>query len=326
MDLASGFQKITTHNFCAVSVTMVQKYISDKEGCPSCDQSVIITDFETGEIFCSYCGLVLSERVEDSGPEWRSFSGDKINKGRTGSGTSLAIHDQGLSTIINLTNKDASGKPLSSNMKKTLKQLRMLDRRSQVHAPIDKNFIQAFSELNRLKEKLVLSNVIMEKAAYIYRKAIERELVRGRTISGMIAAALYAACRDTETPRTLKDVADAANVKRKEISRCYRLIYIELDLKMPVVNSIQCIARISSRLEITEKIKRYAIKVLKSSQEHKESAGKDPMGLAGAALYLSCIKNKEDKTQREIADAANVTEVTIRNRVKGLRLCHVVEL
>ncbi|MDH3312075.1 MAG: transcription initiation factor IIB [Nitrosopumilus sp.] len=305
---------------------MARKYITSKEEYASCDQSAIITDFETGEIFCSHCGFVLSERIEDSGPEWRSFYDDKTNSGRTGSGTSLAKHDQGLSTIINSINKDASGKPLSSTMKKALKQLRMLDRRSQIYAPIDKNFIQAFSELNRLKDKLALSNTITEKTAYIYRKAVERELVRGRTISAMIAAALYAACRDTETPRTLKDVAEASNIKRKDIARCYRLIYRELDLKMPVVNSIQCIARISSRLEITEKIKRYAIKVLKLSQEHKESAGKDPMGLAGAALYLSCIKNKEDKTQREIAEAANVTEVTIRNRAKSLRLCHVVEL
>jgi len=305
---------------------MVQKFISDKGGVPSCSQSAIITDFETGEIFCSHCGFVISERVEDSGPEWRSFSSDKTNRGRTGSGTSLAKHDQGLSTIISLTNKDASGKPLSTSMKKTLKQLRTLDRRSQTSAPIDRNFIQAFSELNRLKEKLVLSNAIMEKAAYIYRKAIERELVRGRTISGMIAASLYAACRDTETPRTLRDIADAANIKRKDIAKCYRLIYRELDLKMPVINSIQCIARISSRLEITEKIKRYAIKVLKFSQEHEGSAGKNPMGLAAAALYLSCIKNKKDKTQREIAEAANVTEVTIRNRVKGLKLGHIVEL
>jgi len=326
VNLASSVQMITTYNFCTVSMTRVQKYITTKEGHPSCDQSAITNDFETGEVFCSRCGFVLSERVEDSGSEWGSFSYDKINNERTGSATSLAKHDQGLSTIINSINKDASGRPLSSTMKKTLKQLRMLDRRSQTHAPIDKNFIQAFSELNRLKDKLALSNTIMEKAAYIYRKAVERKLVQGRTISGMIAAALYAACRNTETPRTLKDIADAANVKRKYIARCYRLIYRELDLKMPVVNSIQCIARISSRLEITEKIKRYATKVLKSSQEYEESAGKDPMGLAGAALYLSCIKNKEDKTQREIADAANVTEVTIRNRVKGLRLCHVVEL
>jgi transcription initiation factor TFIIB len=305
---------------------MVQRYISNKKEFLSCNESAVITDFETGEIFCSKCGLVLSERVEDFGPEWHSFSDDKTNSRRTGDGTSLAKHDQGLSTIISPTNKDASGKPLSSSMKKTLKQLRIWDKRSQTQAPSDRNFMTAFSELNRLKDKLALSNTIMERGAYIYRKAVERNLVRGRTISGMIAASLYAACRDTETSRTLKDVAQASNIKRKEISRCYRLIYRELDLKIPVVDSIQCIARISSKLEIKEKIKRYAIKVLKSSQEHQRSAGKDPMGLAAAALYLSCITNGEDKTQREMAEAANVTEVTIRNRVKSLKLEQNMEL
>jgi len=198
--------------------------------------------------------------------------------------------------------------------------------RSQTQAPVNRNFITAFSELNRLKDKLALSNTIMERAAYIYRKVVEINLVRGRSISGMIAAALYAACRDTETSRTLKDVSQVSNINRKEISRCYRLIFRELDLKMPVVDSIQCIARISSRLEISEKIKRYAIKILKSSQEHQRSAGKDPMGLAGAALYLSCITNGENKSQHEIAEAANVTDVTIRNRVKSLKLEQNIEL
>jgi len=308
-----------------VRVPIVQKLISNKGGFPSCDQSAVITDFETGEIICSKCGLVLSERVEDSGPEWHSFSDDKTNRRRTGDGTSLAKHDQGLSTIISPTNKDASGKPLSSSMKKTLNQLRMLDMRSKTQAHDGRNLITAFSELNKLKDKLALSNTVVERAAYIYRKVVEINLVRGRTISGMIAAALYAACRDTETSRTLKDVAQASNIKRKEISRCYRLIYRELGLKMPVVDSIQCIARISSRLEISEKIKRYAIKILKSSQEHQRSAGKDPMGLAAAALYLSCITNGENKSQRKLAEAANVTEVTIRNRVKNLKLEQNIE-
>ena len=141
----------------------------------------------------------------------------------------------------------------------------------------------------------------------------------------MIASSLYAACRDAETPRTLNDVAEAANVKRKEISRCYRLLHHELEFKMPVVDSIQCIARISSKLEINEKTKRFAVKILKETQERKESAGKDPMGLAAAALYLSCVKNGMSVTQREIADVAGVTEVTIRNRYKGLKDAKILE-
>jgi transcription initiation factor TFIIB len=208
-------------------------------------------------------------------------------------------------------------------MKSTIERLRTWDNRSQVHEPVDRNLREALSELNKLKDKVAISANVLEKAAYLYRKALEKKLVRGRSISAMIAASLYAACRDTETPRTLKDIADAANVKRKEISRCYRLLHLELELKMPVVDSVQCIARISSKLKISEKTKRYAIKVLKEAQERKESAGKDPMGLAATALYLSCVKNGVSITQRDLAEAAGVTEVTIRNRYKGLKTAQI---
>jgi transcription initiation factor TFIIB len=271
-------------------------------------------------MFCSKCGFVATDRVEQEGPEWRSFSKEEgDNRTRTGTPTSLAMHDMGLATIINPQNKDATGKPLSATMKSTIERLRTWDNRSQVHEPVDRNFRQAFSELNRLKDKLAISDAVIEKAAYIYRKALDKGLVRGRSISALMASALYAACRDTETPRNLKDVEQAANIKRKDIARCYRLLVKELDLKMPVTDSIQCVARIASRIGIAEKTKRYAVNVLKQAQENEVSAGKDPMGLAAAALYLSCVKNGEDKTQRDIAEAANVTEVTIRNRYKGLK-------
>jgi transcription initiation factor TFIIB len=204
-------------------------------------------------------------------------------------------------------------------MKSTIERLRTWDSRSQVHEPVDRNFRQAFSELNRLKDKLAISDAVIEKSAYIYRKALDKGLVRGRSISALMASALYAACRDTETPRNLKDVEQAANIKRKDIARCYRLLVKELDLKMPVTDSVQCVSRIASKIGIQEKTKRSAIKVLKTAQENEVSAGKDPMGLAAAALYLACVKHGEDKTQRDIAEAANVTEVTIRNRYKGLR-------
>jgi len=178
-----------------------------KQSCLRCGKTALITDTETGEIFCGGCGFVLSEKLQESGPEWRSFSDGNINRRRTGDGTSLAKHDQGLSTVINPTNRDATGKPLSSSMKKTLKRLRTWDSRSQNDA-IDSNFKQAFNELYRLKDKLSLSDAVVEKAAYIYRKALEKKLVRGRSTHGMIGSALYAACREVETPRTLKDIAE----------------------------------------------------------------------------------------------------------------------
>ena len=281
----------------------------------------MLTDDVTGERFCEKCGYVISETLQDAGPEWRSFSKEGgSDPTRTGAPTTLAMHDRGLATIISPMNKDSSGKPLTSTMKSTIERLRTWDSRSKVNASTDRNLMQALNELSRLKDKLSLSDAVIEKASYIYRKALEKGLVKGRSISALIAAALYAACRDTETPRTLKDVAEAGNVKKKDISRCYRILHKELELKMPVVDSVQCIARIASKIGITEKTKRYAAKVLKIAQEHEESAGKDPMGLAAAALYMACVKNSEDMTQRDIAEAANVTEVTIRNRYKGLRL------
>jgi len=287
----------------------------------------MLTDNVTGEQFCGKCGYVISEKINDSGPEWRSFPNDGgKDPARTGVPTSLTMHDMGLATIISPTNKDSSGKPLSTSMRSTIERLRTWDSRSQVHEPVDRNFRQAFSELSRLKDKLTISDSVLEKAAYIYRKAMEKGLVRGRSISALIAASLYVACRDTETPRTLKDIGEAANIKKKDIARCYRLLHRQLNLKMPVVNSIQCISRIASKIGISEKTKRSACLVLKEAQDSHESAGKDPMGLAAAALYLSCVKNDESLTQRDIAAAANVTEVTIRNRYKSLRLDKAIYL
>ncbi len=296
------------------------KNMAKKDRCPRCAQGSIVTDTTTGESFCGKCGYVLSEQSIEAGPEWRSFSKEDEGKSRTGVPTSLAMHDMGLATIIGQADKDATGKPLSSTMRSTIERLRTWDSRSQVHEPVDRNFRQAFSELDRLKDKLAVGDAVVEKAAYIYRKALEKRLVRGRSISALIASALYAACRDTETPRTLKDIGNASNIKRKDIARCYRLLLRELSLKMPVVDPIKCVARIASKAELSEKTKRDAAKILKTAEENKISAGKDPMGLAAAALYVACVTNGENKTQRDVAEAAGVTEVTIRNRYKGLKL------
>jgi len=294
--------------------------------CSRCGKKSMLIDEVTGEQFCGKCGYVISEKVDESGPERKSYSTPGgIDTSRTGAPTSLTRHDKGLSTVINPANRDAAGKPLSASMKSTITRLRTWDSRSQSHASVDRNLRLALSELDRLKDKLAISSITLEKAAYIYRKALEKKLVRGRPISAMIAASLYAACRDTEIPRTLKDVTEASNVKRKDISRCYRILHQELELKMPVVDSVQCIAKISSKVKITEKTKRHAIKIIKEIQEQNESAGKDPMGLAASALYLSCVQTGVSVTQRDIAEAAGVTEVTIRNRYKGIKEMYMSE-
>ena len=279
----------------------------------------MIADAVTGEKCCTQCGFVSVEQIEDSGPE-RHFSRDeKDDKSRTGIPTSLAVHDMGLATIIGTLNKDATGRPLSSNMKHDMKRLRTWDSRSQMHQQSDRNLRLAFTQLGKLKDKLALSDAVIEKSAYIYRKALAKNLVRGRSIEGMLAAAVYAACRDAETPRTLNDVSGALNLKRKDLSKNYRLIVCELDLKIPVVNSINCMSKIASKVGLSEKVKRGALAILKDANERRITAGKDPMGMAASALYISCQRYNANVSQKEIAMAAGVTEVTIRNRYKDLR-------
>ncbi len=277
-------------------------------------------DYGSGEFFCSNCGYVMKEKIAETGHEWRAFSQEeKDNRAHTGAPSSLAVHDMGLATVIGAQDRDASGKTLPASMKSTIERLRTWDGRSQVHASDDRNRRQAFSELDRLVDKLNVGGVVVEKSAYIYRKALERGLIRGRSISALIGAALYAACRDTETPRTLKDVAAISGIKKKELARCYRLLFRELDLRMPVVDPVKCIARIASKVGLQEKTKRRAIAILRQAEEQRTSAGKDPMGLAAAALYVACVMENENKTQKDVAEAASVTEVTIRNGYKGLK-------
>ena len=287
--------------------------------CPSCLNKKIVTDENTGELCCGKCGLVLNDKIIDTGAEWRSFSNDEGNKARTGAGTSLTMHDMGLSTVIGVANKDATGKPLSASMKSSIERLRTWDSRSQAHSSADRNLRQALNEMDKLKDKLALTDAVIEKAAYIYRKAMERKLVRGRSIQGLVAACLYASCRNTETPRTLDDIAKGINIRRKDVARCYRLIFRELELKMPVVDPVKGVSRIASIAELSEKSKRKATMILNRAKEMGIVAGKDPMGIAAAALYLACISTGEVKSQKDISIASGVTEVTIRNRCAGLR-------
>ncbi len=296
------------------------RYESKRARCPRCAKGPMVTDSSGAEFFCSNCGYVLKEQIVDTGREWRAFSAEEANqRAHTGSPSSLALHDMGLSTVIGFENRDAGGNLLSTAMRTQIERLRTWDGRSQVHESADRNRRQAFSELKLLVDKLNVNSLVVEKAAYIYRRALERGLIRGRSISGMIAASLYAACRDTETPRTLKDLSLISNINKKELARCYRLLFNELDLRVPVADPVKCLARIASKAGLQEKTKRRAVEILRRTIESNGSAGKGPMGLAASALYVASVMENESVTQKDLAEAAGVTEVTIRNRYRGLK-------
>jgi transcription initiation factor TFIIB len=289
--------------------------------CSSCGNNHMITDRESAEVVCSRCGRVISDYVETNSPDWHTSIKDRSNN-RSGIGmslSSLARHDMGLSTIIGRTDRDASGNILDTAMRSRMQRLRTWDIRSQAHSSAAKNRKQAFTQLSILKDKLNLSDAVIEKTAYIYRKAQERLLIRGRTISGMLAAAIYIACREMGTPRTLNDIATVNNMKRKELARNYRLLYFELDLRIPIIDPMKCIVKVANKANLTENTKRLALDIMKEAIKKEISAGKDPMGLAAAILYISCLKTGENTTQTDVARASGKTEVTIRNRFCELR-------
>jgi len=279
-----------------------------------------VEDANTGELSCSNCGYVVTERAIDQGPEWRNFSDEKgEDKSRAGSPTSITYRDMGLSTMIGTSNRDASGRSLNSPMRNTIDRLRKWDHRSPAFGNQEKNLSVALLELDKMADKLGVSQAVKERAAYIYRKALDRGLLRGRSIVGISAASLYAAMRDTETPRTLKDIAIANNLDKKAVARDYRILLREMDLTMPVADAARNVNRIASRVGLSEKVARKAIEIVRITEEKEISAGKSPMGLAAASLYLAGVIEGEVKTQKDIAEAAGVTEVTVRNRYKGLR-------
>jgi transcription initiation factor TFIIB len=292
---------------------------STKNSCPRCRKGSIVTD-TNGEVACTNCGYVVTQTSEDQGKEWRNFSDDNHNRARTGAPTTLTKYDMGLNTTIGTSNRDSSGNPITPSMKITMQRLRNWDNRSKLHSTDTKNLSRAFNELSRLNDRLALNDMVIEKTAYIYRKAEEKGLARGRSIISLLAASVYSACRNTETPRTLKEIANSCNLKKKDVARCYRLLIRELDLKMPIVDPAKCIAKIANKANISEKSKRKALEMIRTAIDAEISAGKGPMGLAATALYMACILNGESITQERIAEASDVTSVTIRNRYKSLKV------
>lgn len=269
---------------------------------------------------CGDCGLVVREQMMDKGPEWRAFTQEeKASRSRVGVPTSYSVHDKGLSTAISRIDRDAFGRKLPLKTRLQMWRLRKWQIRSRVHSSVDRNLAQAMAELDRLSDKVYITPSVKEKAAVVYRKALEKGLVRGRSIAAIAAAALYAACRTTGAARTLREIAEASLVDKKDVARCYRLLLRELNIQMPIADPLVYLSKIAEKSGISGPTQGRAIAILKKAKRERASAGKDPMGLAAAALYIACLQMGEKKTQKDIAEAAGVTEVTVRNRYKTLK-------
>ena len=294
---------------------MVVNYSSDydvKCQLDTCKTYPVITDSERGEIVCGGCGLILVQNISGTLNESNGYTLEGFLKiARTGPATSLTMHDRGLSTVIG-TNKDFSGNALSSKTKYEFNRLRTWDQRSKSRKTAI--FSRAFTLLHGMKTKLGVPDSVVENAAYIYRKIVNAKLTRGRTMASLVSASLYAACRENNIPRTLDDVANAGNVERIILSRDLRTIIRKLGLNLNQYDTTSFISKISNNMNLKEKIKRDAFKILKRCENEEITAGKHPVAQAAASLYISCIMNGEKISQKKFSVESGVSDVTIRNR------------
>jgi transcription initiation factor TFIIB len=288
-----------------------------------CNGRRIIHYYDTGETVCCNCGLVTDEWSCDEEPEWRSFNAEEYDaRARVGMPTQYSVYDKGLTTTIDASRKNALGRRLPPSVYFKMKRLRKWQIRSSAFSSVDRNFAQAMDELDRMCGLLPIPQATKEVAAVIYRKALEKSLVRGRSIAALVAASLYAACRMVGVERSLREVADISLAGRrgsKPKSRWRSAGKKDACMhkhKMPMPDPMSCLSKIAEKYMVSGKTREVAVHILREASKRRLLADKDPMSVASAALYIACVLCKEGKNQAEIAVAAGVTEVTVRKRYK----------
>ncbi len=288
--------------------------------CPECGGIKLIRDYEKGELICGTCGLIIAENIHDVGPEWRAFDSEqKAKRARGGAPIKLTKPNKGLVTEIDQYNRDIRGTKISQKKQPQLYRMRKWHKRISISTSLERNLVIALAELDRIASSLGLPDSIKESAALLYRKAVKEELIRGRLIESVVAAVIYAICRMRGIPRTLDEISKASGIEKKEIGRAYRFIKTELDIDVPLTDPSQYVSKFSAALKLSGEVQQTAVKLIRKSLKKGLISGRGPTGVAAAAIYIAAAINKEKRTQKEVADVAGVTEVTIRNRYRELK-------
>ncbi len=295
-----------------------EKGSQDETTCPECGGR-LKNDYKRAELACGECGLIIHDKIIDSGPERRAFDQEqRLRVSRVGAPMTYTIHDKGLSTMIDLQNKDSFGKDIPPGRRAQLYRLRKWQRRIRVSNATERNLALALSELERSSSHMGLPRNIRETAAVIYRRAVKKGLVRGRSIEGVVAASIYASCRQCKVPRTLDEIASVVRVDKKDIGRTYRFVSRELGLKLMPTSPKDYVARFVGELGLSSGVQSKAIEIIDLAAKKELLSGRGPTGVAAAAIYIASVLLGERQTQNRVAEVAGVTEVTIRNRYKEL--------
>lgn len=280
--------------------------------CPECDGSVV-RDAEHGETTCHECGLVVTEAAIDRGPEWRAFGDDgHTERSRVGAPKTELRHDNGLSTKIDWRNEDAYGNRLSVKRRQLFARLRTWDERFVTKSAQERNLKHAFGEIDRMASALGIPTACRETAGVIYRRAVEQELLPGRSIEGMATASLYAAARKHGTPRTFVELETVSRVEKLRIQRAYRQLSQELGLQLEPADPLQYVPQFASDLEVSEEAEQLTRELLEAAKAAALHSGRSPASIAAAALYAAARLTNEDVTQDAVSDVSHVSCVTIR--------------
>lgn len=288
--------------------------------CPECKSDRVRRDTDTGEVVCQKCGLVISAEEIDEGKEWRSFdSGQFEERARTGSPMKYVKLNKGLVTMIDRRGTDLRGNKLSSKSRAQMYRLIKWHKRASISSSMQRNLSIALTELRRVASYLNIPEQLVESAALLYRKTVKKGLIRGRLIEAVVAAVLYTVCRTYNVPRTLNEMAEASGLTKKEIGRTYRFLVRELRLDIPLTNPVHYIPRFASELNLSGEVQEEGRKILEQAIKNGLISGRGPTGVAAAAVYIAGLLKGERRTQKEVANVAGVTEVTIRNRYRELK-------
>jgi len=285
---------------------------SGKEPC--CDSPKIIE--EDGYYVCLNCGSADSERIIDDSPR-RAFTQEEIQKRKSNERVYSPI---GPRTIIR-GSRDARGTLLSPKYKSKFNRLAKIHR--SLTTSFERNLWIALPNLQRLQKRLGIPDTVAEDALRIYTETVKKKLTMGRSIDTLLSASIFCALRVHGIPRTIEEITKVAQIPKKKVIKSYRLILMEvlphLNLKVQHFGPIRYVDKFNDELKLSMQCRNTAVKIIESAQESGfNSAGKDPKGIAAAAIYIGSKKCSENRTQKEISKLARVTEVTLRMRVKDL--------
>ena len=301
----------------------IRNQVEYTTACPECGSTHIIHDEKHGEMVCANCGLVLVDNIVDESRDWRAYdSQQEEKKAHAGAPMNQLLHDRGLSTDIPLGYRDYYGNPVATRNRLSLIRMRKWHYRTRAKNTAERNMMIALKQLSEIASRLELPRIVREEAAVIYRSAVKKNLIRGRNTESLVAASLYAACRQAWVPRTLQEIADQTGLPRgtakRKVAKSYRFLLRVMNLQTSPPTPFEYIPRYSNELQLDEEVQEKAVEILRRASEMGLTVGKSPLSTVAGAIYLAGKICGKRKRQHDIVRVIGITEVSIRNRYKEM--------